>query len=247
MNGIKSWYGAAALIGAAALTVGCAPDSADRDAASDSRSGDDSALSRNAPGQPADANNREVRPPSTTPSPAAPGAAAAPEAAAPRLIARAEIQPVGDHMARGMVEFHAPAGASSAGEGPLTIRVMLMGLDAGPHGFHVHAGTDCAEPGEHLNPLNSPHGAANGATSARHLGDLGNVTADAAGMVEQTLRDNLLASDMSFIGKALVVHQGQDDLTTQPGGDSGDPVGCGLIEAAGEEVLSRGDDASRGV
>jgi len=122
-----------------------------------------------------------------------------------------------------------------------------MGLDAGPHGMHVHMGTDCEAPGTHLNPLNAPHGPANAASGMRHLGDLGNVTADASGMVDEMLRDSLLGSDASFIGKVVVVHEGQDDLSTQPDGSSGPPVGCGVIEAAGEDVISRGPAPDRGV
>ena len=94
----------------------------------------------------------------------------------------------------------------------MTIHVMLMGLDAGPHGMHVHMGTDCATPGEHLNPQNAPHGPANAGAGARHLGDLGNITADASGMVEEMLRDSLLGGDSTFIGKVIIVHEGQDDL-----------------------------------
>jgi Cu-Zn family superoxide dismutase len=160
-------------------------------------------------------------------------------------MARAEIQPLGEHMARGVVEFQ--QSLSPAGSGPLVIHVMLMGLDAGPHGIHVHIGTDCTAPGTHLNPQQAPHGPANAASGARHLGDLGNVTADASGMVDETLRDSLLGSDMSFIGKVIVVHEGQDDLSTQPDGSSGQPVGCGVIEAAGEDILSRGPTQDRGV
>jgi Cu-Zn family superoxide dismutase len=239
MNGKMSWCGAT-LIGASALLMGCGPDATDGDAASQSRPGD-SALSRND-----SAEAREIRPPSTTTSPAAPGAAATPPAAASRLMARAEIRPVDDHTVRGVVEFLQAADGND-GAGPLTIRVMLMGLEAGPHGLHVHDGTDCMAPGEHLNPLDAPHGAANAAATARHLGDLGNITADAGGMVEETLRDNLLAGETSFVGKVLVVHAEQDDLSTQPDGGSGDPVGCAVIEEAGEDVLSRSDDANRGV
>lgn len=230
----------AAMIGIAALVVGCAPDTPERgNAATDSGAGgadsrDSSAASR----EPA------TRPPTTTPSPAAPGGAAAPPAASPppRLVARADIKPLGDNTVRGIVEFQ-----STGSEGPLMIDVMLMGLDAGPHGFHVHEGTDCMAPGEHLNPQNAPHGPANAAAGARHLGDLGNVTADAAGMVDEMLRDSLLGGEISMlIGKVLVVHAGQDDLSTQPSGSSGDPIGCGVIEA-GEDVLSRSDTQDRGV
>jgi len=244
MNGRTSWH-CAALVGAVVLLVGCEPDTG-RSGANQSRPGD-SALPRNESGQPPAAANRNadtggsIRPPTTTTSPAAPGAAP-PPAAIPRLLARADVRPLADSTARGIVEFQTAAG----GAGPLTIHVMLMGLDAGPHGMHVHMGVDCAAPGEHLNPQNAPHGPANAASGARHLGDLGNVTADASGMVEEMLRDAMLGGDSSFIGKVLIVHKGQDDLSTQPGGDSGDPIACGVIEPA-EEVISRSGDQNRGV
>ena len=242
MNGKLTWP-LAALLGAIALLVGCAPDAPERNGATDGRPG---AQSRNEPGQPPGAANRDtggsIRPPTTTTSPAAPGAAP-PPAAMPRLMARADIRPLADTTVRGIVEFQTAAGET----GPMTIHVMLMGLDAGPHGMHIHEGTDCAAPGEHLNPQNAPHGPANAASGARHLGDLGNVTADASGMVEEMLRDAMLGSDASFVGKLLIVHRGQDDLSTQPGGDSGDPIACGVIEPAGEDVISRSGSQDRGV
>jgi superoxide dismutase, Cu-Zn family len=231
------------LLAAAALAVGCAPDVPQNTAAQ--RADDRGALPRG--DQPPVAANRDnagaVRPPSTTTSPAEPGAAPPPAASLPRLLARAQVQPLGDTTVRGIVEFQTGAG----GGGPLTVHVMLMGLDAGPHGMHVHEGTDCSAPREHLNPLNTPHGAQNAGAAARHLGDLGNVTADASGMVEEMLRDTQLAGDSSFIGKVIVVHKGQDDLTTQPSGDSGDPIACGVIERAGEDVISLGEAPDRGV
>ena len=247
MDSRVSLHGAA-LIGLTALVVGCGRDASDsqgsaRDGSAPTRPGD-SAPSRNESGQPA-APNRDsiVRPPTTATNPAAPGSAAA-LSAPPRLMARADIQPFADHPVRGVIEFQqAPPG----GAGPMTIHVMLMGLDAGPHGMHVHMGSDCMAPGTHLNPQNAPHGPANAASGMRHLGDLGNVTADASGMVEATLRDSLLGSDESFIGKVVIVHEGQDDLSTQPDGSSGQPVGCGIIEAAGEDVISRGPARDRGV
>ena len=249
--GSKRYLHCLVLIGVAALVVGCGPGSSDRQGSA--RGGGapgrpDSGLPRNepgqAPGQATGAADRDaaVRPPTTAPNPAAPGSAAA--SSTPQLVARAEIQPLADHTARGIVEFQqAPPG----GSGPTSIHVMLMGLDAGPHGMHVHMGTDCTAPGMHLNPQNAPHGPANAASGMRHLGDLGNITADASGMVDETLRDSLLSSDMSFVGKVLIVHEGQDDLSTQPDGSSGQPVGCGVIEAAGEDILSRGPTQDRGV
>jgi Cu-Zn family superoxide dismutase len=161
-------------------------------------------------------------------------------------MARAEIRPLGENTVRGIVEFQTSTGADTSDAGPLTINVRLMGLDAGPHGMHVHMGTDCTMPGTHLNPLNAPHGAANAGAAARHLGDLGNVTADASGMVDEMIRDSLLSGDASFLGKVLIVHKGQDDLTTQPDGGAGDPVACGVIEPA-EDLLSSGEDPNREV
>jgi len=243
------------LIGVAGLIAGCGPGSSERQGAArgggaQGRPGD-SGLSRNEPGQAPGlapgAADRDggVRPPTTAPNPAAPGSAAAPQSTQPQLMARAQIQPLADHTARGIVEFQ--QSLSPAGSGPLVIHVMLMGLDAGPHGMHVHMGTDCAAPGMHLNPQNAPHGPANAASGMRHLGDLGNITADASGMVDETLRDSLLSGDMSFIGKVLIVHEGQDDLSTQPDGSAGRPVGCGVIEPASEDILSRGPTQDRGV
>jgi Cu-Zn family superoxide dismutase len=238
----------AGLLGASAMLAGCGPDTGERAGTEQSRPGD-SALSRNESGQRPGADREPtVRPPTSSANPAAPGSAAAPNAdappaATPRLMARAEIRPIGDSTVRGIVEFQSAAGSA----GPTTIHVMLMGLAAGPHGLHVHTGTDCAAPGEHLNPLDAPHGPANAASGMRHLGDLGNVTADAAGMVDETLRDSLLHGDASFVERVLVVHEGQDDLATQPDGGSGEPIGCGVIEAAGEDVLSRSDAPNRGV
>lgn len=233
----------AALIGLAAFAVACAPDTSDRDGAVERTR--DGSLSRSESRPPP--TDSPVRPPTTAENPAAPGSAAAPAATpppalTPRLVARAEIRPLEDDTVRGIVEFQRAA----ASDGPMTIHVMLMGLDAGPHGFHVHMGSDCAMVGAHLNPLNTPHGPANAASRARHLGDLGNITADASGMVEEMLRDSLLGGDASFVGKVLVVHEGQDDLSTQPDGDPGRPIGCGVIEAAGEDLLSRRDVLDRG-
>ena len=239
----------AALLGLTALAVGCgreAPDSqgSARDGSAQSRPLD-TASSRNESGQPPGSAGLDsaVRPPTTATNPAAPGSAAAPSTPT-RLMARAEIQPLNDHTARGVIEFQQlPPGSS----GPMTIHVMLMGLDAGPHGMHVHTGSDCIAPGTHLNPQDAPHGPANAASGMRHLGDLGNITADASGMVEEMLGESLLGSDASFIGRVVVVHEGQDDLSTQPDGSSGQPVGCGRIEPAGEDVISRGPAPDRGV
>ena len=188
----------AGLIGVAALVVGCGPDGAR--ARRTNRPGD-SALSRNESGRPPGDANRDttVRPPTTAANPAAPGSAAAPGAAAPPPGDAAPHGTGRDSAARATTRCAASSNSSRrpAGSGPVTIHVLLMGLAAGPHGMHVHMGTDCAAPGTHLNPQDAPHGPANAASAMRHLGDLGNITADASGMVDEMLRDSLLGGDAS--------------------------------------------------
>lgn len=181
---------------------------------------------------PVEANRDSARAPSAQPPPVSNNM--------PQLVARAQMMPVGDGTARGTIEFGA------AGAGPLTLNVMLMGLEAGAHGIHVHAGTDCAAPGEHFDPASAQHGPPTAEGAARHRGDLGNVMADASGVVQETLQDSVLASDQSYIGKVIVVHSRPDDLMSQPSGGSGDPIACGVIEGAGIN-LSQSPGENRGV
>ena len=131
------------------------------------------------------------------------------------------------------------------GEG---VRVMasLTGLSEGAHGFHVHENGDCGaadtdddgteEPGGaaggHYNPGDDPHGAPTDPPGEHHIGDMGNITADASGAAEldTTFSFLTLSGPESIVGKALIVHGGRDDLTSQPSGDAGARVGCGIIE-----------------
>ncbi len=114
----------------------------------------------------------------------------------------------------------------------------LTGLAPGSHGFHVHEFGDCSAPdaasaGGHFNPTTEPHAGPDDA--ARHVGDMGNVEADASGKatVEYVDHDMSLAKDnKSIIGRSVVVHVKKDDLKTQPSGDSGARVGCGVIGVA---------------
>ena len=114
----------------------------------------------------------------------------------------------------------------------------VKGVAPGPHGAHLHAKGDCSAPdatsaGDHWNPIaGSTHGAPS-ATS--HLGDLGNLTvgADGTGKLELehigwALGDG---SPNDVVGKAIVIHGGVDDLTTQPSGNSGPRIGCGVVVA----------------
>ena len=113
----------------------------------------------------------------------------------------------------------------------------LTGLTPGKHGFHIHEFGDCSDPkassaGGHFNPGNHQHGAPDAAN--RHVGDLGNIEADAAGKAHLESTDKMmkLTGNDSIVGHTLIVHEKADDLKTQPTGDAGGRVACGVIGIA---------------
>uniref|UniRef100_A0AC35THE3 Superoxide dismutase [Cu-Zn] n=1 Tax=Rhabditophanes sp. KR3021 TaxID=114890 RepID=A0AC35THE3_9BILA len=112
----------------------------------------------------------------------------------------------------------------------------IKGLTPGQHGFHVHQYGDstngCISAGPHFNPFGKTHG---GPTdTVRHVGDLGNVTADDQGVAKFEINDSLvqLHGEHSVIGRSLVIHAGVDDL------------GKGLAEKQ-EESLKTGNAGAR--
>ena len=118
----------------------------------------------------------------------------------------------------------------------LTLKV--TGAPPGVHAAHIHMTGDCSaadatSAGGHWNPAMVNHGMPGAMPS--HLGDLGNFTvaADGTGTLELsnpawTIGDGA-ASDV--VGKAIIVHGGTDDFTTQPTGNAGGRIGCGVIKA----------------
>jgi len=119
--------------------------------------------------------------------------------------------------------------------GQVRVEGAFTGLSPGSHGFHIHEKGDCSAPdatsaGGHFNPTGMPH--AGPADPNRHVGDFGNLEADASGNAyySRALSSISLEGDSSIIGKAIVIHAKPDDLKTQPSGNSGDRVGCGVIE-----------------
>jgi len=146
------------------------------------------------------------------------------------LMAVCMIHPLGGSAVNGTVTFtQQPDGVH--------IHAELTGLTPGEHGFHVHQYGDCTSvdgkcAGGHFNPTGAPHGGPDSAQ--RHVGDLGNITADASGKAVYDRVDKMIAlsGPNSIIGRGIIVHAGRDDLKSQPSGDAGARVGCGVIGLA---------------
>jgi superoxide dismutase, Cu-Zn family len=120
-------------------------------------------------------------------------------------------------------------------EDGVRVHAEITGLTPGQHGFHVHEFGDCssadgASAGAHFNPTNKPHAGPD--APERHVGDMGNIEADASGNAKLDYVDHdisLTNDKLSIIGRSVVVHAKADDLKTQPSGDSGARVACGII------------------
>lgn len=116
------------------------------------------------------------------------------------------------------------------------VHAEISGLSPGEHGFHIHEfgvwSEDGLASGGHFNPAKEPH--ASPETPKRHVGDLGNVTANANGHATLDLEDRLLSfhGPHSIIGRGLVVHEKVDDLKTQPTGNAGGRLAVGVIGVA---------------
>ncbi len=131
------------------------------------------------------------------------------------------------------------SGTLSFAQGKKSVHITgeISGLAPGKHGFHAHEFGDCSSPdassaGGHFNPKKMNHGAPE--AKMRHSGDLGNIEADANGMAKIDVEDRMLClcGKGSIIGRSVVVHAKSDDLTSQPAGNSGPRVACGVIGIA---------------
>jgi Cu-Zn family superoxide dismutase len=140
--------------------------------------------------------------------------------------------------------LHSASGSQATGSVTFTasgdaVKVVadIAGLKPGKHGFHIHEFGDCSSPdaasaGGHFNPTKHNHGAPDAAE--RHDGDLGNIEADESGKahLEWTDKAMKLSGANSIVGHAVIVHEKADDLKTQPTGDAGGRIACGVIGVA---------------
>jgi superoxide dismutase, Cu-Zn family len=121
------------------------------------------------------------------------------------------------------------------------VQANISGLDSGgTHGFHIHEYGDCRAPdamsaGGHFNPTDMPHGGP--MDDERHMGDMGNLEADENGVAVLDYIDEKieLGGPNSILGFGVVVHERRDDLESQPVGDAGGRISCGVIGVANPE------------
>jgi Cu-Zn family superoxide dismutase len=125
------------------------------------------------------------------------------------------------------------ATATPAGDGVM-VALRVEGLPPGAHGVHVHMTGKCDAPtfesaGGHWNPASAKHGLEN--PQGQHAGDMPNLTVgqDGRGTLEYTLKGGALDGLLDADGAAMMVHASADDQKTDPSGDSGSRIACGVF------------------
>ncbi len=143
------------------------------------------------------------------------------------IVTSAIINPIQNNSVKGIVRF-------TKEKKGIRITATVHGLTPGKHGFHIHNNGNCGGDngtcaGDHFNPTNAPHGSPTDAFV--HAGDLGNLVADESGTAQYNeLNYNIAFSGpRSILGRSVIVHADPDDLHSQPNGNSGKRIGCGVI------------------
>jgi Cu-Zn family superoxide dismutase len=142
----------------------------------------------------------------------------------------AVVHAFGDGQVKGVIHFtQTEDGVEITGE--------VTGLGPGMHGFHIHEFGDCSAPhaecaGGHFNPEKKKHGGPDAAE--RHVGDLGNIRADESGKAVIHMKDKLisLSGRHSIIGRGVIIHAMADDLKSDPAGNAGARIACGVVGIA---------------
>ena len=139
---------------------------------------------------------------------------------------------------------HGTAKLTSGADG-LSLALALTGLPANEHAIHLHQTGTCDGPdfksaGGHLNPANKSHGSMS--ANGQHLGDLPNIT-PTDGSVNETIALNWAGPDASASifdddGTAIVIHEAADDYKTDPSGDAGGRIACGVLTQSADQPQS---------
>lgn len=178
----------------------------------------------------------------------APAAAPEPEVVVEEvapLAAVAVLKPRADSEASGTITF-------TETDGGVEVIADIARVSPGLHGIHLHAVGDCSaedftSTGGHFNPTDAPHGGPMDAV--RHAGDFGNVEIgeDSAGRLK-LVTDMLTVADgpNTVVGRAVILHEGEDDLESQPTGAAGSRLGCGIVRLAGEEWIEEVEESPEG-
>src|SRR5436309_7975828 len=142
-------------------------------------------------------------------------------------MAMATLQSSSGQTAKGTVHL------TDVGDGNVEVQVDLTGVPPGTHGFHIHEKGDCgnngANAGGHFNPTGMVHGAPDAVS--HHAGDFGNVTADDKGEVHTRFTTHSITINTgasAVVGHAVVLHGNPDDLVSQPAGNAGPRIACGV-------------------
>ncbi|WP_379548756.1 superoxide dismutase family protein [Qipengyuania sp. DSG2-2] len=132
-----------------------------------------------------------------------------------------------------------PAGTAQllANGNTLTLAIAATGITPGEHGFHLHTVGECKRPdftsaGGHLNPTNEGHGLDD--DDGSHLGDLPNLSVPSSGTVTTTVdlrgsRAEIEGYIFDADGTAVMIHADPDDGTSEPSGNAGDRIACGVL------------------
>lgn len=154
---------------------------------------------------------------------------ALPDAPAGAKVATALLQPKSGSSVEGAAQFVEQ-------DGKVTLTLKLKNLAAGPHAVHLHDKGDCSAPdaasaGPHWNPGEESHG--QWGHPPHHLGDVGNVeiTNDGHGTIDLTTDKWSIGTGQpnDILNHALVVHANADDYKSQPAGNAGVRVACGVV------------------
>ena len=145
-------------------------------------------------------------------------------------VATAELQPASGSSVKGTVHFEQHK------HGMVKVSGKIRGLaPESEHGFHIHEKGDCSSAdgssaGGHFNPGNAGHGKHGRGT--RHAGDLPNLRANAEGVatLEYETDQISLNGDANITELAVVVHADPDDFTSQPAGNAGTRLACGVVK-----------------